>query len=81
MTRVRLMTFNILMGGRRGAALHEVIREVAPDVRLVNENPELPLGEVGLRADAETTGSNRDAAWPPPSSGSTAGCSASSPAT
>ena len=33
------MTYNIFMGGRKGAALHEVIREAAPDVLLVNEIP------------------------------------------
>ena len=43
MTRVRVLTYNILMGGRRGAALHEVVREVAPDVLLVNESPKLPI--------------------------------------
>ena len=37
------MTYNILMGGRRGAPLHELVREVAPDVLLVNESPKLPI--------------------------------------
>lgn len=37
------MTYNIFMGGRRGAAVHEVVREVAPDVLLVNESPKLPI--------------------------------------
>ncbi|MGN6131927.1 MAG: endonuclease/exonuclease/phosphatase family protein [Nocardioidaceae bacterium] len=39
MTRVRVMTYNILMGGRRGQPLYDVVREVAPDVLLVNESP------------------------------------------
>ncbi len=43
MTTVRVMTYNILMGGRRGAPLHEVVRSVAPDVLLVNESPKRPL--------------------------------------
>ena len=33
------MTYNIFMGGRRGRALNEVVREAAPDVLLVNESP------------------------------------------
>ncbi|MGZ8748157.1 MAG: endonuclease/exonuclease/phosphatase family protein, partial [Mycobacterium sp.] len=33
------MTYNILMGGRSGPALHRVIYEVRPDVLLVNESP------------------------------------------
>jgi endonuclease/exonuclease/phosphatase family metal-dependent hydrolase len=33
------MTYNIFMGGRRGRALDEVVREVAPGVLLVNESP------------------------------------------
>jgi endonuclease/exonuclease/phosphatase family metal-dependent hydrolase len=33
------MTYNIFMGGRRGRALDEVIREAAPQVLLVNESP------------------------------------------
>jgi endonuclease/exonuclease/phosphatase family metal-dependent hydrolase len=40
---VRVMTYNILMGGRRGAPLHELVREVAPDVLLVNESPKRPF--------------------------------------
>lgn len=43
MTRVRVMTYNIFMGGRKGAALTEVIRQTAPDVVLVNESPKLPV--------------------------------------
>ena len=37
------MTYNILLGGRRGAPLHELVRTVAPDVLLVNEAPKSPL--------------------------------------
>src|SRR6476620_7131775 len=40
---VRVMTYNILLGGRRGAPLHELVRTVAPDVLLVNEAPKRPL--------------------------------------
>jgi endonuclease/exonuclease/phosphatase family metal-dependent hydrolase len=40
---VRVMTYNILSGGRRGAPLHELVRDVAPDVLLVNESPKRPL--------------------------------------
>ena len=43
MTRLRVMTYNILLGGRRGEPLHEVVRAVAPDVLLVNECPKNPL--------------------------------------
>ena len=43
MTQVRVMTYNILMGGQSGAALHEVIRESKPDVLLVNETPKSPV--------------------------------------
>lgn len=39
MTRARVMTYNILMGGRRGRALHEVVRASRPDILLVNESP------------------------------------------
>ena len=42
-TRLRVMTYNILRGGRRGQPLHEVVRQVAPDVLLVNESPKRPL--------------------------------------
>jgi endonuclease/exonuclease/phosphatase family metal-dependent hydrolase len=42
-TRLRVMTYNILLGGRRGEPLHEVVRDVAPDVLLVNECPKNPL--------------------------------------
>ena len=37
------MTYNILLGGVRGAPLHELVRAVAPDVLLVNEAPQRPL--------------------------------------
>ena len=37
------MTYNILMGGRKGSPLHEVVRGVAPAVLLVNESPKLPI--------------------------------------
>lgn len=43
MATVRVMTYNILLGGRRGAPLHELVRTVAPDVLLVNEAPKRPL--------------------------------------
>ncbi len=39
MTRARVMTYNIFMGGRKGSALHSVIRDARPDVLLVNESP------------------------------------------
>jgi endonuclease/exonuclease/phosphatase family metal-dependent hydrolase len=42
MVRMRLMTYNIYLAGRRGAPLHEVVRSVAPDVLLVNESPHYP---------------------------------------
>ena len=43
MTRLRVMTWNILMGGRRGQPVTDVVRAVAPDVLLVNESPKTPL--------------------------------------
>lgn len=43
MTLVRVMTYNILLGGRRGRPLYDVLRTVAPDVLLVNESPKRPL--------------------------------------
>ena len=36
---LRVMTYNILLGGHRGAPLHDLVRTVAPDVLLVNESP------------------------------------------
>jgi endonuclease/exonuclease/phosphatase family metal-dependent hydrolase len=43
MTLLRVLTYNILLGGRRGQPLHDVVRAVAPDVLLVNESPKLPV--------------------------------------
>jgi endonuclease/exonuclease/phosphatase family metal-dependent hydrolase len=43
MTGVRLMTYNIQLGGRHRQQLGEVVRAVAPDVLLVNESPHRPL--------------------------------------
>ena len=43
MATVRVMTYNILLGGVRGAPLHELVRTVAPDVLRVNEAPKRPL--------------------------------------
>lgn len=43
MTQVRVMTYNILMGGRNGSALHRVVRAAAADVLLVNESPKTPV--------------------------------------
>jgi endonuclease/exonuclease/phosphatase family metal-dependent hydrolase len=42
-TILRVMTYNILLGGRRGEPLHRVVRSVAPDVLLVNECPKNPV--------------------------------------
>lgn len=42
MTRLRVMTYNILLGGRRGEPLDEVVHAVGPDVLLVNESPKTP---------------------------------------
>jgi endonuclease/exonuclease/phosphatase family metal-dependent hydrolase len=42
-TQVRVATYNVFMGGRRGQALHDVVRGMAPDVLLVNESPKWPL--------------------------------------
>lgn len=39
MTRARVMTYNIYMGGRRGDALHRVVAASSPDILLVNESP------------------------------------------
>lgn len=43
MTTLRVMTYNILLGGHRGVPLHELVRTVAPDVLLVNESPKRPM--------------------------------------
>lgn len=40
---MRVMTYNIWMGGRGGALLDSVVRGAAPDVLLVNESPKTPL--------------------------------------
>jgi endonuclease/exonuclease/phosphatase family metal-dependent hydrolase len=37
------MTYNILLGGRRGQPLHHLVRSVSPDVLLVNECPKTPV--------------------------------------
>jgi endonuclease/exonuclease/phosphatase family metal-dependent hydrolase len=42
-TRIRVATYNILMGGRRGSAVHEVVHRLEADVLLVNESPKQPL--------------------------------------
>ena len=42
MTQLRVMTYNILSGGRRGAPLDRVVRAAEVDVLLVNESPKLP---------------------------------------
>ncbi len=39
MARVRIVTYNIYLGGRRGAVLDDVVRQMAPDVLSVNESP------------------------------------------
>ncbi len=46
MVRVRVMTYNIYLGGRLGPALTDVVRRASPDVLLVNESPK---GLVGWR--------------------------------
>lgn len=43
MALVRVLTYNIWQGGRRGALLHQAVRSSAPDVLLVNESPKTPL--------------------------------------
>ena len=70
MTVVRVLTYNILLGGRRGQPLYDVLRAVAPDVLLVNESPKRPVlgtrdcrrlaAKVGLRyvAGGRSAGSN-----------------------
>jgi endonuclease/exonuclease/phosphatase family metal-dependent hydrolase len=44
MSQIRVMTYNIFMGGRKGPALDAVVRAAAPDVLLVNESPKWPFG-------------------------------------
>lgn len=41
--RLRVLTYNIWMGGRRATWLRDCVREAAPDVLLVNESPKTPL--------------------------------------
>lgn len=43
MPQIRVMTYNIWMGGRAGRLLDDAVREAAPDVLLVNESPKTPL--------------------------------------
>ena len=43
MTRIRVATYNILMGGRRGTPVHEVVRRLEADVLLVHASPKQPL--------------------------------------
>lgn len=43
MSQVRVMTYNIWMGGRGGPALDEVVRGSDVDVVLVNESPKTPF--------------------------------------
>lgn len=43
MSLVRVMTYNILLGGQRETPLHHVVRDSRPDVLLVNECPKSPL--------------------------------------
>ncbi|MEP6817222.1 MAG: endonuclease/exonuclease/phosphatase family protein [Marmoricola sp.] len=43
MSTLRVLTYNIFNAGRRGAPLHELVRQVTPDVLLVNESPKRPL--------------------------------------
>src|SRR3954451_54551 len=42
-TTVRVMTYNIRLGGRSRRALRAVVRRARPDVLVVNESPKLPL--------------------------------------
>lgn len=43
MTPVRVMSYSILSGGRRGPALRAAVRAAAPDVLLLNESPTTPV--------------------------------------
>jgi endonuclease/exonuclease/phosphatase family metal-dependent hydrolase len=43
MPALRVLTYNIWMGGRGGRWLDEAVRGAAPDVVLVNESPKTPL--------------------------------------
>ncbi|GAB3252758.1 endonuclease/exonuclease/phosphatase family protein [Alteromonas gracilis] len=54
MVSLRVMTYNIEMGGRGGADLDRVVRAARPDVLLVNESPKAPvLGDRRCRRLAE----------------------------
>lgn len=57
MPRLRVMTYNIWMGGRGGSALDEAVRASDPDVLLVNESPKTPcLWRFRVRELAERWG-------------------------
>jgi endonuclease/exonuclease/phosphatase family metal-dependent hydrolase len=43
MSRLRVMTYNIWMGGRGGRVLDRAVRDSEVDVLLVNESPKTPL--------------------------------------
>ncbi|HSE07434.1 MAG TPA: endonuclease/exonuclease/phosphatase family protein [Nocardioidaceae bacterium] len=43
MSRLRVLTYNIWMGGRGGGLLDQAVRAAAPDVLLVNESPKTPV--------------------------------------
>ena len=59
------MTYNILLGGHRGAPLHDLVRTVAPDVLLVNESPQAPAAVApGLRAAGPAVGHAIRDGWP-----------------
>lgn len=56
-SRIRVMTYNIRMGGRGGPLLDEVVRRAGPDVLLVNESPKTPcLWRARVRHLAERWG-------------------------
>ena len=42
MPQLRVMTYNIYLGGRGGRLLDQVVRAAAPDVLVVNESPHYP---------------------------------------
>jgi endonuclease/exonuclease/phosphatase family metal-dependent hydrolase len=42
-TELRVMTYNILQGGRRGQPVYDAVRTAVPDVLLVNESPKTPV--------------------------------------
>ena len=43
MTVLRVMTYNILLGGKKGRGIDAVVAAARPDVLLVNETPKRPL--------------------------------------